>query len=87
LPCWHLDLDDDSIEFDNAELRIIDKRTGDNFCLKRWRWGVTGTASIVSGEHVGVSVHSETALRIGRWYKSPWTEPPVSEIHTAQPEG
>ena len=42
LPVWRLDLDDDSIEFDNTDLSITDKSTGGNFSLRGWSIGVAG---------------------------------------------
>ena len=75
LPCWRLDLDDDSIEFENAELTIRDKATGESFCLKGWSWGVTGKAG--PGQSAGrfegatyLSVRTDEPPSIGKWYKS-----------------
>lgn len=76
LPHWRLDLDDDSIEFDNEELTITDKRTGESFCLKGWQsLGITGRAA--EGQRAGayegaqhISVASQEPPTIGRWYKS-----------------
>ena len=75
LPCWRLDLDDDSIEFDNSELTVKDVATGENFCLKGWGFGVTGKAS--EGQSPGryegathLSVRSDEPPSVGRWYKS-----------------
>lgn len=75
LPLWRLDLDDDSIEFDNAELTITDKATGETFCLKGWGLGVTGSAGPgqSAGRYEGakhLSVRSAERPTIGRWYKS-----------------
>lgn len=75
LPQWRLDLDDDSIEFDNTELTITDKSSGESFCLKGWSLGVTGRAG--QGQSAGayegatnLSVRSEEAPTVGRWYRS-----------------
>lgn len=75
LPVWRLDLDDDSIEFDGPERTIRDKQSGESFCLKGWSLGVTGVAG--PGQSAGayegakhLSVRSDEAPTIGRWYKS-----------------
>jgi hypothetical protein len=76
LPRWRLDLDDESIEFDNEELTITDTKSGDSFCLKGWKsLGITGTAA--AGQRPGayegarhISVASEEPPTVGRWYKS-----------------
>jgi hypothetical protein len=76
LPRWRLDLNDDSIAFDNKELTITDVRTGDSFCLKGWKsLGVTGSAT--GGGQAGaydgathISVAANDPPTIGRWYKS-----------------
>ena len=39
LPVWRLDLDDDSIEFDNTDLSITDKSTGKDFQPPRLEYG------------------------------------------------
>jgi hypothetical protein len=76
LPRWRLDLDDDSIEFDNKELTITDTRTGVSLCLKGWRsLGFTGQAPVggQAGAYDGathISVVAEEPPTIGRWYKS-----------------
>jgi len=75
LPLWRLDLDDDSIEFDNTELAVKDKMTGESFSLKGWGLGVTGraTAGQSPGRYEGathLSVRSDEAPTIGRWYRS-----------------
>lgn len=75
LPLWRLDLGDESIEFDNTELTIRDKATGESFCLKGWGLGVTGSASTgaSAGRYEGakhLSVRSDQLPTIGRWYKS-----------------
>jgi hypothetical protein len=76
LPRWRLDLDDDSIEFDNTELAITDKRTGESFCLKGWKsLGVTGVATGDErpGAYEGaqnLSVVADEPPTIGHWYKS-----------------
>lgn len=77
LPRWRLDLDDESVEFDNEELTITDTQSGESLCLKGWRsLGITGAAA-TGGEQAGayagarhISVASDQAPTIGRWYKS-----------------
>jgi hypothetical protein len=76
LPRWQLDLDDDSIRFDNRELTITDTRTGESFCLKGWNsLGITGRAK--DGGHAGayegarhISLAADEPPAVGRWYKS-----------------
>jgi hypothetical protein len=76
LPRWRLDLDDDSIKFDNEELTITDAQSGESFCLKGWKsLGFTGVATGVerSGAYEGarhISVAADEPPAIGRWYKS-----------------
>jgi hypothetical protein len=76
LPRWRLDLDDDSIKFDNKELTITDTRTGDSFCLKGWKsLGITGRAagSGRSRAYDGarhISLATDEPPTVGRWYKS-----------------
>jgi hypothetical protein len=74
-PLWGLDLDGDSVEFDNLELTVTDVATGESFSLKGWSWGVTGRAG--EGQSAGgyegathLSVRSDEAPSVGRWYKA-----------------
>jgi hypothetical protein len=75
LPLWRLDLDDPSVEFDHTELAVKDVATGESFNLRGWGSGITGVSR--SNQKAGLygvahhlSVRSDDAPTIGRWYKS-----------------
>lgn len=74
LPCWRLDLDDPSVEFDDTELSIKDTESGESFSLKGWGPVVTGRAKGGrAGSYDGarhLSVRSDEPPTIGKWYKS-----------------
>lgn len=77
LPCWRLDLDGDSIDFDNKTRTITDRSSGESFSLAGWGLGVMGRANIAAGEQAGayegathLSVRTDNPPTVGRWYKS-----------------
>jgi hypothetical protein len=75
LPRWRLDLDDNSVEFDNRTLTVTDKRSGEGFCLKGWKsFGINGV--LVGAETPGaaagtryISVVADEPPTIGDWTK------------------
>jgi hypothetical protein len=76
LPRWQLDLDDDSVEFDNTTLTVTDKNSGESFCLRGWKsFGISGmlTASAAPGASPHprqISVVAEQPPTIGHWHQA-----------------